>query len=90
MDFKNGVINIQTAGYNGARIVYQIIALHFAKNSPTDFGKVPEKIKRKTDCLIKTKYQWKDTENMIERPSFISIFCGDQQKQLAPIFVLWI
>ena len=22
MDFKNGVINIQTAGYNGARTVY--------------------------------------------------------------------
>ena len=24
MDFKNGVINIQTAGYNGARTLYQL------------------------------------------------------------------
>ena len=29
MDFKNGVVNIHAAGYNGARTVYSLILIFF-------------------------------------------------------------
>ena len=31
MDFKNGIVNIQAAGYNGTRTVYSLILIFFPR-----------------------------------------------------------